>query len=56
MSIKFCYGLIFAMFFDHANGICIICNSHATDFPPIRGDNPRALASGLSPVQGENMV
>ena len=24
--------------------------------PPVRGDNPRALASGLSYVQVENMV
>ena len=24
--------------------------------PPVRGDNPRALASGLSPVQVDNHV
>ena len=28
-----------------------ICNSHIMGCPPVRGDNPRALASGLSYVQ-----
>ena len=27
------------------------CNSYTMDCPPVRGDNPRALASGLSYVQ-----
>ena len=27
-----------------------ICNSYTMDCPPVRGDNPRALASGLSYV------
>ena len=33
-----------------------ICNSYTMDCPPVRGDNPRALASGLSYVQVDNMV
>ena len=28
-----------------------LCNSYTTVCPPVRGDNPRASASGLSPVQ-----
>ena len=28
-----------------------LCNSYTMDCPPVRGDNPRALASGLSYVQ-----
>ena len=36
------------------------CNSYTMDCPPVRGDNPRALASRLSYVQvdkhGINMV
>ena len=32
--------------------ICMsICNSYTMGCPPVRGDNPRALASGLSYVQ-----
>ena len=31
-----------------------ISNSYTMGFPPVRGDNPRALASGLSYVQVEN--
>ena len=27
------------------------CNSYSMGCPPVRGDNPRALASGLSYVQ-----
>ena len=34
----------------------MLCNSYTRDCPPVRGDNPRALASGLSYVQVENMV
>ena len=30
-----------------------ICNSYTMDCPPVRGDNQRALASGLSYVQGD---
>ena len=33
-----------------------LCNSYTMGCPPVRGDNPRALASGLSYVQVENMV
>ena len=29
----------------------ISCNSYTMGCPPVRGDNPRALASGLSYVQ-----
>ena len=29
----------------------ILCNSYTMACPPVRGDNPRALASGLSYVQ-----
>ena len=29
----------------------VICNSYIMGCPPVRGDNPRALASGLSYVQ-----
>ena len=30
---------------------CMLCNSYTMGCPPVRGDNPRALASGLSYVQ-----
>ena len=30
-----------------------ISNSYITVCPPVRGDNPRALASGLSPVHAD---
>ena len=30
---------------------CNTCNNNTTVCPPVRGDNPRAEASGLSPVQ-----
>ena len=33
-----------------------IGNSYTMACPPVRGDNPRALASGLSYVHVENMV
>ena len=29
----------------------VICNSYTMGCPPVRGDNPRAVASGLSYVQ-----
>ena len=32
-------------------GYCSISNSYTMACPPVRGDNPRALASGLSYVQ-----
>ena len=35
---------------DHTGKSCI-CNSYTMGCPPVRGDNPRALASGLSYVQ-----
>ena len=31
-----------------------ISNSYTMGCPPVRGDNPRALASGLSYVQADN--
>ena len=31
-----------------------ISDSYAMGFPPVRGDNPRPLASGLSCVQVDN--
>ena len=33
---------------------CRLCNSYIMGCPPVRGDNPRALASGLSYVQVDN--
>ena len=30
------------------------CNSYTMGCPPVHGDNPRALASGLSYVQVDN--
>ena len=30
-----------------------ICNSYTLGCPPVRGDNPRALASGLSYAQDD---
>ena len=33
-----------------------LCNSYTMGCQPVRGDNSRALASGLSYVQVENMV
>ena len=30
-----------------------LCNNYIMGCPPVRGDNPRALASGLSYVQGD---
>ena len=35
-------------------GTVIIRNSYNMGCPPVRGDNPRALASGLSYVQVDN--
>ena len=37
-----------SIFWSHRRSIC---NSYTTGCPPVRGDNPRALASGLSYVQ-----
>ena len=36
--------------FSYAN----LSNSYTMDCPPVRGDYPRALASGLSYVQVDN--
>ena len=33
---------------------CVSRNSYTMGCPPVRGDNPRALASGLSYVQEDN--
>ena len=34
--------------------ILALCNGYTMGCPPVRGDNPRALASGLSYVQVDN--
>ena len=34
----------------------MLSNSYTMGCPPVRGDNPRALASGLSYVQVDKMV
>ena len=31
-----------------------LCNSYIAACPPVRGDDPLALVSGLSPVQADN--
>ena len=31
----------------------LLCNSYTMVCPPVRGDNPRALASALSPVHAD---
>ena len=31
-----------------------LCNSYTMVCPPVRGDNPRALVSGSSPIQVDN--
>ena len=42
-------NLISAAYFTHVQ----LSNSHTIGCPPVRGDNPRALASGFSYVQNE---
>ena len=32
------------------SGLNRLCNSYTLGYPPVRGDNPRALASGSSCV------
>ena len=40
-----------------SNKCLMISNSYTMGCPPVRGDNPRALASGLSYIQvGKNGV
>ena len=41
---------------NDAMKVVIISNSYAMACPPVRGDNPRALASGLSYVQADKHV
>ena len=36
---------------DHGNRSKVLSNSYTMGCPPVRGDNPRAIASGLSYVQ-----
>ena len=38
----------------HSEKLLDISNSYTMGCPPVRGDNPRALASGLSFVQVDN--
>ena len=48
------YGPTLAKLSGSAHGfgsITQICNSYIMACPPVRGDNPQALASGLSYVQ-----
>ena len=40
------YLLVYALF----QYVCVLCNSYTMGFPPVRGDYPRSLASGLSYV------
>ena len=37
-----------------ALALLMVSNSYTMGCPPVRGDNPRALASGLSYVQADN--
>ena len=39
------------LFLKYINLEKLICNSYTMGCSPVRGDNPRALASGLSYVQ-----
>ena len=41
------FGLLFLFLVVRAYNLC---NSYTTGCPPVRGDDPRALASGLSYV------
>ena len=41
---------------NHCFNILWLCNSYTMGCPPVRGDNPRALASGLSYVQVDKHV
>ena len=45
---KICKNVLAALTDTH------ISNSYTMGYPPVRGDNPRALASGLSCVQADN--
>ena len=49
ISGMFCNPFITCPFL--ACSVCTLCNSYTMGCPPVRGDNPRALASGLSYVQ-----
>ena len=35
----------------HPASVWLICNSYTMGCPPVCGDNPRAIASGLSYIQ-----
>ena len=45
--LKTMYDFLIVYFFLY------LCNSYTMGCPPVRGDNPRALASRLSYVQGD---
>ena len=54
MADRFTLGamkLIVSKFKAAVISITETCNSYTIGCPPVRGDNPRALASGLSYVQ-----
>ena len=40
---------------DQSNIVQWLCNSYTMDCQPVLGDNPQGLASGLSPVQVDNL-
>ena len=40
--------------YSHLTASIQLSNSYTMGCPPVRGDNPRALASGLSYVQVDN--
>ena len=39
--------------FESSLSLLCLSNSYTAVCPPVRGDNPRALASGLAPVQAD---
>ena len=41
------------LYYSHSIKILCLSNSYIMGCPPVRGDNPRALASGLSYVQAD---
>ena len=57
--IHWCNFSILSWGYSHALGLRRLINNtriYTMGCPPVRGDNPRALASGLSYVQADNMV
>ena len=52
-DIEWAYHIVVILFFypEVQRASQILSNSYTMGCPPVRGDNPRALASGLSYVQ-----